>query len=139
MVKVELAVYDISGGLASAMSQQILGQRIDGIWHTGVCVFGMEYFFGGGVQVLPMGSFAAMQGIAPVQMLNMGETLKTRSELESYLRTINNRFTQATYDLIRNNCNNFSDTVVNFLIGKLSYFSFHIFRVCFQLLTLFPT
>jgi hypothetical protein len=57
-------------------------------------------------------------------MLNMGETLKTRSELESYLRTINNRFTQATYDLIRNNCNNFSDNVVNFLIGTLSYFSF---------------
>jgi hypothetical protein len=36
MVKVELAVYDLSNGMASAMSESILGKRIDGIWHTGV-------------------------------------------------------------------------------------------------------
>jgi hypothetical protein len=38
--RVELAVYDISNGLAAQMSQAILGQRIDGIWHTGVIVYG---------------------------------------------------------------------------------------------------
>ena len=35
MFQVKLAVYDLSRGLASQMSEAILGQRIDGIWHTG--------------------------------------------------------------------------------------------------------
>jgi hypothetical protein len=122
MVRVELAVYDLTQGMAAALSQQFLGQRIDGVWHTGVVVFGFEYFFGGGIQKLPTGVFTSMQGMRPVQMLDMGETIKTRAELEAFLRTINNRFTVATYDLINNNCNNFSDAVVNFLTGILLYF-----------------
>jgi hypothetical protein len=35
MSLVQLAVYDLSGGMASALSQSVLGQRIEGIWHTG--------------------------------------------------------------------------------------------------------
>lgn len=31
-----------------AMSQSILGQQIEGLWHTGIDVFDIEYFFGGG-------------------------------------------------------------------------------------------
>lgn len=38
-MKIELAVYDLSNGLAAQMSQAILGQYIEGIWHTGVIVF----------------------------------------------------------------------------------------------------
>ncbi len=38
-MKIELAVYDLSNGLAAQMSQAILGQYIEGIWHTGVVVF----------------------------------------------------------------------------------------------------
>lgn len=30
--KVELYVYDLSGGLARAMSMPLLGKQIDGIW-----------------------------------------------------------------------------------------------------------
>lgn len=75
MPVVSLYVYDLSMGAAKAMSTALIGKQIgawrraagpgsagelhheclhpDGIWHTGVEVFGQEYFFGGGIQVLP--------------------------------------------------------------------------------------
>jgi hypothetical protein len=118
MSQVKLEVYDLSGGMASAMSQQLLGQRIDGIWHTGVLVFNREYYFGGGIQVAQPGQFSREHRMAPVQSLVLGITSKTQSELEVYLWEIGPRFTQSTYDLIRNNCNNFSDVVCRFLLGS---------------------
>jgi hypothetical protein len=99
------------------MSQAILGQRIDGIWHTGIVVFGYEYFFGGGIQKLPWGAFAQSNQLQPVQVLGMDSTTKTMQELEAYLGSIHSRFTAMTYDLINNNCNNFADTVCRFLVG----------------------
>jgi len=100
-----------------ACSQQILGQRIDGIWHTGIVVFDCEYYFGGGIQVSPWGVFAMQNGLPAQQVLEMGYTTKSKAELEDYLRTIQHRFTAMTYDLINNNCNNFADVVCNFLTG----------------------
>jgi hypothetical protein len=50
-------------------------------------------------------------------MLHLGDTSKTESELSAFLRSINHRFTQETYDLLNNNCNNFSDEVSRFLLG----------------------
>jgi hypothetical protein len=117
MVKVELALYDLSRGMAFAMSQQILGQRIDGIWHTGIVVYGYEWFFGGGIQCLPYGAFASQNGMQPVQLLFLGDTSKTMIELQSFLQSIRNQFSMATYDLLNNNCNNFSDTVSRFLLN----------------------
>mmetsp|Transcript_12259 Transcript_12259/g.18571 ORF Transcript_12259/g.18571 Transcript_12259/m.18571 type:complete len:535 (-) Transcript_12259:28-1632(-) len=117
MTRVELLVYDLSNGMAASMSEAILGQRIDGIWHTGVLVFNREYFFGGGIQSLPAGMFVAMNGIRPCQTLLIGETDKSQQDLEAYLQSINHLYTQETYDLINHNCNNFSDTVVRFLTG----------------------
>jgi len=35
-VKVSLHLYDLSQGMARAMSAQLLGKQIDGVWHTGV-------------------------------------------------------------------------------------------------------
>lgn len=49
-VEVVVHVYDLSAGMAAALSQSLIGKQIDGVWHTGVVVFGREYFFGGGIQ-----------------------------------------------------------------------------------------
>ena len=114
----ELAVYDLSRGMAQVLSPQILGEAIEGIWHTGLVVFGREWFFGGGIQVLPRGQFAVSNGLHPLRYENLGETSRTESELLTFLGTIRSRFTQQTYDLLRNNCNNFSDVVSNFLLGR---------------------
>jgi hypothetical protein len=27
----------------------MIGQQVDGIWHTGIVVYGKEYYFGGGI------------------------------------------------------------------------------------------
>jgi hypothetical protein len=118
MVNVQLLVYDLSRGMASSMSEAILGARIDGIWHTGVLVFNKEYFYGGGIQVAPVGVFSAGNQMYPVQTINIGETNKTKAELDSFLSSIHNRFTALTYDLLRNNCNNFSNEVCMFLTGR---------------------
>lgn len=46
---VQLFVYDISGGMAKQFSRQLIGQQVDGIWHTGIVVYGKEFYFGGGI------------------------------------------------------------------------------------------
>jgi hypothetical protein len=62
-MEVRCAVYDLSRGMAAQMSQAILGSRIEGIWHTGIVVYGIEYYFGGGVQMIPEGAFSRQNGI----------------------------------------------------------------------------
>eukprot|EP01038_Epipyxis_sp_PR26KG_P004309 gene4309-6106_t len=115
-MEVQLAVYDLSRGMAAAMSQAILGQRIEGIWHTGIVVFGQEYYFGGGIQSAPTGTFQVQNNLNPVEMRTLGTTNKSQSELLSFLSSIRHRYTQETYDLITNNCNNFSDEISRFLL-----------------------
>jgi len=46
---VSLHVYDISGGMAKQFSRQLTGKHFDGIWHTGIVVYGKEFYFGGGI------------------------------------------------------------------------------------------
>lgn len=118
MVKVEVYVYDLSRGMAASMSQAILGQRIDGIWHTGIVVLDKEYYFGGGIQVSPKGMFARQSNMPAVKIHFIGESTKTIDELNAFLRSIHHKFTAQTYDLLRNNCNNFSNEVSIFLTGQ---------------------
>ena len=115
---VQLLVYDLTRGMAAQMSPMILGSRIEGVWHTGVQVFEREYYYGGGIQASPIGMFALSQSIPPVRVHDIGVTTKTKAELEAFLRSINHQFNAMTYDLLRNNCNNFSDVVCMFLLGQ---------------------
>lgn len=118
MVSVTLHVYDLSQGMARQLSPALLGKTIDGVWHTGVLVFGKEYFFGGGgIQAMDPQLVVARYGMQPVRTVALGETTKTQQELETYLRANSARFTDATYDLLRHNCNNFSNEVSRFLVG----------------------
>jgi len=101
--------------MAAQMSPMLLGRRIDGIWHSAIVVFGREYFYGGGIQSATPGSTAAG---APVQILELGETVVTHARLTEFLRGISHRFTAETYRLLEHNCNNFSNEVALFLIGQ---------------------
>lgn len=38
-----------------------LGKKLEGLWHTGVVVYGREYFFGGGIQVSAPGAASSSQ------------------------------------------------------------------------------
>jgi len=64
------------------MSGALIGRQIDGIWHTGIVVYGYEYYFGGGIckgppKMTPYGR--------PVREIPMGSTTKTKSQFFAFL------------------------------------------------------
>ncbi|CAL5056415.1 unnamed protein product [Urochloa decumbens] len=113
--KVKLNVYDLSNGLARQLSTSFLGKPIEAIWHTGVVVYGNEYFFGGGIQSTPAGSTPYGR---PMRVVDLGVTHIPREMFEDYLREIAPRYTAETYRLLTHNCNNFSNEVAQFLVGS---------------------
>lgn len=117
-MNVQLVIYDLSRGLATSLSQSFLGIQINGIWHTGVVVFDKEIYYGGGIQVSSLGQFSNSNNLYPIEVVSIGITSKTKDELDVFLSSIYSRFTASTYDLLRNNCNHFSNEVCLFLTGK---------------------
>ncbi|KAI3865239.1 hypothetical protein MKX03_012829 [Papaver bracteatum] len=112
--KVMLNVYDLSQGLARQLSTTFLGRAIEGIWHTGIVIFGSEYYFGGGIQHSPVGTTPYGK---PISELDLGVTHVPKEIFEEYLQEISPRYTAETYNLLRHNCNNFSNEVAQFLVG----------------------
>ncbi|CBI37318.3 unnamed protein product, partial [Vitis vinifera] len=112
--KVSLNVYDLSQGLARQLSMTLLGKAIEGIWHTGIVVYGNEYYFGGGIQHSPAGT--TPYG-TPLRVIDLGVTHVPKDVFEMYLQEISPRYTAETYSLLKHNCNNFSNEVAQFLVG----------------------
>jgi len=114
--EVTLNWYDVSHGYAQWIPPAILGgQHFEGVWHTGVVVFGKEYWYGGKVLASEPGKAPFPPG--PVKQTRLGMTLRTREEFEDFLRfEMAPRYTRERYDVLRHNCNNFADEVVAFLI-----------------------
>jgi desumoylating isopeptidase 1 len=115
MYKVTLNVYDLSNGLARQMSRMILGKQIDMIPHTGIVVYGIEYYYGGGIC---KGAPAGTPYGKPVQNIALGDTELPQDLFEEFLNEIAAKFSPAKYDLMRNNCNNFCDECAQFLVGN---------------------
>lgn len=116
--KVELHVYDLSNGMASQLSPMLLGRTIEAIYHTGVFVYGYEYFYGGGIVCVRPEEIIRLYGLKPIRTLALGITKKTQTELNSHLESISKEFNSDNYDLLNNNCNHFSDNIVRFLLGE---------------------
>ncbi|XP_042046667.1 deubiquitinase DESI2-like isoform X1 [Salvia splendens] len=111
--KVSLNVYDLSQGLARQLSTAFLGKPIEAIWHTGVVVYGHEYYFGGGIESAPAGT--TPYG-TPIRTVDLGVTHVPKEVFEEYLEKIGPRYTAETYNLLTHNCNNFSNEVAEFLV-----------------------
>ena len=47
--KVTINLYDISSGMAKSLGPMLIGKPLDGLWHTGLVVYGVEYYYGGGI------------------------------------------------------------------------------------------
>lgn len=117
---VTLNLYDLSQGMAKNMSRMIIGKQIDGIWHTGIVVYGkvrpahQEFYYGGGIckgtpGMTPYGR--------PIQTIPLGTTELPEDVFLDYLNDIAPKFSPARYDLFKNNCNNFCDECSHFLVG----------------------
>ncbi|MEW5310560.1 MAG: hypothetical protein WDW38_002347 [Sanguina aurantia] len=114
--KVQLYVYDLSQGMARQLSPMLLGQQIDGIWHTAVVVRGLEYFYGQGIQISRAGTTPF--GVA-VQVLDLGTTSIPTDIIDELLMDLGNgQFRAQDYNLIYNNCNHFSHQLSQLLTGQ---------------------
>ncbi|XP_027093624.2 desumoylating isopeptidase 1 [Coffea eugenioides] len=112
--KVSLNVYDLSQGLARQLSTTFLGKAIEGVWHTGIVVYGTEYYFGGGIQQTPAGRTPFG---TPIRVVDLGISHVPKDVFEIYLQEISPRYTEQTYSLLTHNCNNFSNEVAQFLVS----------------------
>ncbi|PRW45331.1 deSI [Chlorella sorokiniana] len=112
---VQLFVYDLSGGMARAFSQMLLGRTIEAIYHTSIVVAGAEFYFGGGINVSQAGHTPFGR---PIQVLDLGHTQLPEDVREALLADLSERYTPESYSLFSNNCNNFSDELAQLLCGN---------------------
>ncbi|XP_003383659.1 PREDICTED: desumoylating isopeptidase 1-like [Amphimedon queenslandica] len=114
--KVQVYIYDLSMGLASQFSALFLGKQINGIWHTGIVVYGKEWFYGGeGIMHTHPGG--TVMG-PPHQVEDLGETDVPEEIFRDYLKDISAQFSNQTYNLFTNNCNTFSNEIAQFLTSR---------------------
>lgn len=106
---VRLRCYDLSQGMAAQFAP-MFGLQLEAIWHTGLEYQGVEYFFSGGIRAQPPQRVETTFGMRPTKVLELGNTTKSKQELQSFLNSISHRFTANTYDLFNHNCNHFTGT-----------------------------
>eukprot|EP01126_Amoeba_proteus_P032960 TRINITY_DN3219_c0_g1_i19.p1 TRINITY_DN3219_c0_g1~~TRINITY_DN3219_c0_g1_i19.p1 ORF type:complete len:301 (-),score=50.60 TRINITY_DN3219_c0_g1_i19:532-1434(-) len=102
-------------GMARQLGQSFLGIPLEGIWHTGVVVFGKEFFYGPDISSSVPGR--TPYGV-PTKILTLGETALPEDIFTEFLGQISSQFIMNNYDVLEHNCNNFSDTVARFLLGR---------------------
>lgn len=113
--KVIYFMYDLSGGMVKGLSRLILGKEIEGIYHTSVYAYGKEYYYQGGIH---KSSPRKTSYGKPIKEINFGNTNKTQTEFEKYLKRISLYFSPGLYNTISNNCNHFTDAALFYLTGK---------------------
>lgn len=113
---VTLAVYDLSAGMAAQLSEALIGRRVEGVWHTGIRVFGREFYFGQGIYNDVAG--ATPFGV-PTRVDVLGTTPKSRAEFDNFLKSseMTARFGPTAYHILDNNCNHFTDACAKFLVN----------------------
>lgn len=114
-MEVELYIYDLSGGMARQYSVALTGVYIDAIYHTAVVLGGVEYFFGQGIHRKVPGSTHHGR---PMEVMKMGRTELPIEVVEEYIQSLESIYTPESYDLFLHNCNNFSQDLCIFLVGK---------------------
>lgn len=115
-VPVYLYMYDLSKGFAQLLSPWVLGDGLHHIWHTGVVVFGKEYFFAKDAVWDHPGKTDF--GV-PTKEVFIGYTLWGPAELHGFIcNELKPVFHRDTYDAIGNNCNHFADRLCMWLTGN---------------------
>ena len=112
--RVVVHAYDLSQGMARAMSMQLMGKQIDAIYHTAIVVYGREFFYGGGIASAPPGQ---THFGAPLEVIELGTTEVPEALFLEWLSSNAGRFRAEDYNLLRHNCNTFTDEAAQFLVG----------------------
>jgi desumoylating isopeptidase 1 len=112
---VELYVYDLSQGMARQYSRMLTGVQIDAIYHTAIVFNHVEYFFGQGIHRKVPGSTHHGR---PMRVVQLGQTDLPEDVIDEYIESLEAIYTPESYDLFMHNCNNFSQDLAMFLVGK---------------------
>ncbi|XP_050419906.1 uncharacterized protein LOC126832910 isoform X2 [Adelges cooleyi] len=114
---VQLYVYDLTGGMARMLGPSLLQRDLEGIWHSAIVVFGKEYFYGSsGISICQPGTTALG---SPLRIHNLGRTCLPEDVYQEYLRGLEqDRFKPTNYNLLKHNCNNFTNEISQFLCGN---------------------
>jgi len=111
--EVKLNIYDLSAGRAQMLSRWLPMPELEGLWHSGLVVFGWEYFYCGDIICAEPGR--TVFGV-PNKHISLGRTMRLRSELHQFIvQEIKPRFTRDKYDTVYHNCNHFSDSLCGWL------------------------
>lgn len=113
--KVTLYVYDLTRGMAKQLSPMLLGKRIEGVWHTAINVHDIEIFYGGGIctskpKCTPYGY--------PNKEIILGYTDTPKELVDEFLGDLKAEYTADKYNLINHNCNHFTNSLSECLLGK---------------------
>ena len=113
---VQLYVYDLSNGMARALSPQLLGIPIEGVWHTSVVVKNTEVFYSAGIQkTRPLQTHFGQ----PMSIVDMGKTAIPVEVIQEYLADLGSEtYTAGKYNLFHHKCNHFTADLCEFLVGK---------------------
>lgn len=116
---VQVYVYDLSRGLAAVYLPMVLGVQLDAIYHTSVVVWGKEYYIDQGIKVCEQPGTTKYG--TPREVMAVGETEVPQEIFDDFLDDLRNhkdqKYHALLYDLFDNNCNHFTDVVIEFLAG----------------------
>lgn len=116
---VKVYVYDISHGLAAIYAPALLGVNLDAVYHTSVVVYGNEYYIDLGIKISNPGT--SKHG-TPKEVLSLGKTFISKDIFEDFIEDLrtheSGKYLAEGYDIFENNCNHFTDTCLDFLVGK---------------------
>ena len=106
-------MYDLSQGMAKTMSKGLIGTQVDGVWHTGICVFGKEYYYGSGISADAVGQTPFG---TPTKTISLGVTNRMEDEFLKYLKGKQDHWSEPKYEIENHNCNHFTDAASKFLL-----------------------
>lgn len=115
--RVQINKYILGHSFGIFVARHIVGLDTEGIYHTGIVVFGKEYFFGSeGIKSCSPTEFKLAR---LVDSIDLGITNVTKQDFEQYiLAQTKIKYTNRNYSVFKNNCNDFTEETAKFLTGK---------------------
>jgi len=131
---VEVLLYDVSHGMAEKLGSVLLGRKVIAA-HSGIMVFGSEYWYGGqlfrseppcsrafGPPLQDAWGMQLVQSEARPELpvIRCGYTFVSQAEFSTWLKTsgIVHRYSNVSqYDLLTHSCHHFCDEILKYLTG----------------------
>lgn len=113
---VHLYYYDLLGSVSKMALAAVTGTREEGIWHTSIVSFGIEFYYFNWINEQTPGE---TEFGTPTKKLLLGKTLWLEQQFRKFaVDELDPVFSRDTYDFLDNNCNHVCDRMAMFLLGR---------------------